>query len=499
MNELKNKDIDNVLDQLFDIIQNYIYENNNDKSKVVEYKTPSELKTELSLTIPEKGINEKELISEVNTYLKYSVKTANKQFFNQLYSGFTLAGFISEVITALSNTSMYTYEVAPAATLIEKEVIGKMCKIAGFKNGSGIFVTGGSNANLIAMFSARNKIYSIGKSNGLFNSRQLTAFVSDQAHYSFGTAANLLGIGSENLIKVRSDQNGKMIPENLEQALIHSLQRGELPFFISATAGTTMLGAFDDFNEISKIAEKYNCHFHIDGSFGASIILSKEKRYLFRGLENADSFAWNPHKLMNVPMVASVILFNDSKALKSNLTKLNTNYIFHDNEDEICDLGESSIQCGRRNDALKVWLTWKYFGDAGYEKRINHLFELCEYLKEKIEDHCDLELMADIQTLSVCFRFNPLSNDPGIKYDLNDLNLKIREELRKSGRSMVNYGYINQDMAIRFVAVNADVNTKDIDTFFQNFLETAETVKNTIKLNNAKRFDTHIGMAPNAG
>ncbi len=483
-----------ILTELFDVIIDYINDNINKENKVIEYKIPVELKKELNLHVSDSGITENEVLNEVRTYLKYSTKTGNKQFFNQLYAGFTLPSFIGEIITALTNTSMYTYEVAPVATLIEKELIIKMCEIAGFENGSGTFVTGGSNANLVAMFSARNKVFPEGKTQGMYPAKNLTAFVSDQAHYSFGTAANLLGIGSDNLIKIKSDTRGRMIASELEKEIIKSLQKGKSPFFIAATAGTTMLGAFDDFTGINVIAGKYNCHFHIDGSFGGSIVLSKDKKYLFEGLEHADSFAWNPHKLMNVPLVTSVILFNDKHSLKKSLTKLSTSYIFHENEDENCDLGESSIQCGRRNDVLKLWLTWKYFGNTGYEKRINHLFELADYLKKKIVTHKDFELSANVQTVSVCFRYNP-----GKDYDLNALNLKIREELRKSGKSMVNYGYINETLTIRFIAANADTTINDIDIFFKNFSETAMSVRKQIDKNNAKRLNNNTGMAPNAG
>ncbi|MCF6365836.1 MAG: pyridoxal-dependent decarboxylase [Bacteroidales bacterium] len=482
------------LEKLFDIIINYIDDNFKKNNKaIIEYRTPSELKKELSFKIKKAGISDKELLDEVNNYLKYSVKTGDKQFFNQLYSGFNIPGFIGEIITALTNTSMYTFEVAPVATLIEKELINKMCNIVGFKNGSGIFVTGGSNANLIAMFSARNKIFQDGKTKGMYNAKILTAFVSDQAHYSFGTAANLLGIGSNNLIKIKSDENGKMIPQELEKEIIKSLQKGDLPFFIAATAGTTMLGAFDDFGKINEISKKYNCRFHIDGSFGGSILLSKSKKHLFKNAQFADSFAWDQHKLMNVPLASSVILFNENNVLKNNLTKLKTDYIFHENEEDNCDLGESSIQCGRRNDSLKLWLAWKYFGDSGYEKRINNLFKSVEYLKIKIIEHKNFELYAEVQTLTVCFRYNP-----GKEYDLNALNLKIREDLRKSGKSMVNYGYINNQLIIRFVAANADIENNDIDTFFNNFLEIAQTVTKNINNKNADRFSNNNGMAPNS-
>ncbi len=461
-----------VIYQASELIVKYLNNADINNTPTVDYKSPENLKKVFDINISDAGIDYPELFNYLDKYLKYSVNTRNKQFFNQLYAGTNIPGFLGEVFSALSNTSMYTYEVAPAATLIEKYLIKKMCSIAGFKNGSGIFVTGGSNANLIAMFSARNKIFPQGKTQGMQNAPKFTAFVSDQAHYSFGTAANLLGLGSGALIKVKSDKYGKIIPEELEKEILTSKQRNETPFFVAGTVGTTLLGAFDPIYEIAEIAKKYNCYMHVDGSFGGSVILSPKYKYLFKGLEYVDSFAWNPHKLMSVPLVTSVILFNESNVLQNNLTKLSTDYIFHKNEDQNCDLGENSIQCGRKVDALKLWTSWKYYGDKGYEKRINNLFEIAEYFESKVNESDNLELMSERQTLTVCFRYNP-----GNIEDLNKVNLNIREELRKSGKSMVNYGYIEQDLTIRFVVANPEVEKSDIDVFFKNFFETIKQIK----------------------
>ena len=303
----------------------------------------------------------------LDKYLEYSVKTGNKQFVNQLFSGFNFPAFIGEVFTTLANTSMYTYEVAPVATMIETEMIKLMNSYTGYDDGDGIFVSGGSNANLIAMFSARNKVFPEGRFIGYDRNLKLTAFVNEQAHYSFETAANVLGIGAKNVIKVRADKNGKIIPAELDKEIRDSINRGEKPFFVVATCATTLLGAYDPIEEMDEICKTHDIWLHADGSFGGSLILSDNHRHLMKGIEKTDSFAWNPHKLMNIPLICSVLLLKKRGVLQHNITDINADYIFHD-IDMIEDLGTKSIQCGRKVDAVKLWFAWKYFGLEGYSK-----------------------------------------------------------------------------------------------------------------------------------
>ncbi len=152
-------DIETILLKTFDLVKAYYTDHIVNDGPVVEYKEPQKLTDLLQLEINTDGVGYEELFGEIGKYLKYCVHTGNMQFFNQLYAGFNTPAFLGEVFTALTNTSMYTYEVAPAATLVEQELIRKMCKIVGYNDGEGIFLTGGSNANLVAMLSARNKLF----------------------------------------------------------------------------------------------------------------------------------------------------------------------------------------------------------------------------------------------------------------------------------------------------------------------------------------------------
>jgi glutamate/tyrosine decarboxylase-like PLP-dependent enzyme len=462
-----------ILNEVFEKIRQYIESNADNQKPVVEYKSPAELAGLINMQIADAGLAENDFLELVDHYLNYSVRTGNKQFLNQLYSGFNFPAFIGDVLTTLSNTSMYTYEVAPVATEIEKAMISLMNRYSGYENGDGLFVSGGSNANLVAMFSARNRVLPESRFDGYNSIHKLTAFINEQAHYSIETAANVLGIGSKSVIKVKTDEQGRIIPDELEKAIRGSISRCEKPFFAVATTATTLLGAYDPIDEMAEICNKHNIWLHADGSFGGSLILSKKHRHMMKGIEKTDSFAWNPHKLMNIPLICSVILVKQKGTLQYNLTDLNTDYIFHD-IDEIEDLGKKSIQCGRRVDAVKLWFAWKYFGLKGYEQRIDNLMNMAAYAEKLVQKNPRLELMAPMQSFAICFRYIPDE-----EVDLNEFNLNLRETLRKSGQTIVNYGYIGKSLTIRLITANAELEKSDIDLFFKRLTAKAEELEKT--------------------
>ncbi|MFW6249093.1 MAG: pyridoxal phosphate-dependent decarboxylase family protein, partial [Bacteroidota bacterium] len=356
----------------------------------------------------------------------------------------------------------------PVASLIEKEMISMMNSYIGYHQGDGIFLSGGSNANLVAMFSARNKVSPHSRFEGYDKRERLVAFVNEHSHYSFDTAANLLGIGSSNLIKVKTDASGRIIPAELERSVLASIEAGQKPFFIGATCSTTMQGAYDPLHAIADIAEKFGVWFHADGAFGGSIILSDKHKHMMDGIERTDSFAWDPHKLMNIPLICSVILTKRKGVLENNLTDINTDYIYHNNE-EMTDLGEKSIQCGRHVDAVKLWFAWKYYGKIGYDRRIANMIDMARYAEEIVKNHPELEMVSPRQSFTVCFRYRP-----PFEANLDEFNFMVREKLRREGKSMVNYGYVNDQMTIRFVASNGDLEKKDIDKFFDYFWQSAQ-------------------------
>jgi len=212
----------------------------------------------------------------------------------------------------------------------------------------------------------------------------------------------------------------------------------------------------------------------VDGSLGGPALLSPRHRHLLDGLEQADSFVWNAHKLMGLPLICSVFLVRDKGRLLVSNSVEGADYIFHDDDGHgTSDLGPLSLQCGRRVDALKLWLSWKYYGDTGYAERIGRFFDLAEYAEEIVNGTSSLELMAPRSSVTVCFRYRT----PRLE-DLNAFNLQLRRELARSGKSLVNYAYLGEDMAMRLVIANHELTREDVDMFFHNVLSAAESLLN---------------------
>ena len=464
------KDTELILNKAVAILVKYLESKWYPDTKVVNYQTANVLKEKLDLTLPDDGVALEELIPVVKSYLQYSVRTGSTQFFNLLFSGYSIPGILAEMVTSAINTTMHTYEVAPVATLMEIELIKKLNSLVGFNEGEGLMVTGGSNANMIGMLCGRHQVLPEAKFKGLGN-HQLLAFVSEQSHYSYSKAANLLGIGIENLVKVKSDVDGRMIPEALEAAIQQSLSEEKTPFFVGATAGTTVLGSFDPLPPIAEITRKYGLWLHVDGAWGAPVLFSDKHKHLLAGSELVDSFTWDAHKLMGVPLICSAILVKEKGILSKACSGGGTDYLFHDDENESYNLGKISLQCGRKVDALKLWLCWKYYGKKGYQKQIDNLFELANYATEYIRNCDNLELITEPKFLNICFRYiakeNQLENNV-----LDQLNLEIRKRLIHSGTAFVNYANYRGKIIIRLILANSELQKEDLEKFFHNLVKT---------------------------
>ncbi|MBE9060426.1 aminotransferase class V-fold PLP-dependent enzyme [cf. Phormidesmis sp. LEGE 11477] len=444
---------------------------------------PVALKSQLSLDLPDAGKPIKDLQTDIAHYLNNALKTAHHSYFNQLWGGFNAACFMGDVITSAANTSMYTYEVAPIATLIEQTLIAKMSDLVGFEAAEGQFTTGGSNGNLMAMAIARHQALPAIKRSGMANGPRLIAFVSEEAHYSFDKAAHLLGLGTEQLWKVPTDSAGKMSSKALAELIDKAHAQGAVPFFVAGTAGTTVRGAYDPFEEIGAIAREQNLWFHIDGAWGASVLLSPTHRHLMNGANLADSVVWDAHKMMGMTLMCSLLLVKQRGQMLNTFSASGTDYLFHaeaapmaGSTEAPTDFGPATMHCGRRVDALKLWLVWRHLGDRGWEALIDSYFELASQAEAIIQAHPLLELVSARESVNLCFRYLPQN-----RQHADRLTLSVRQALWESGTAMVNYAQVEEKTIFRLVICNNQTRSKDIDQFFEALVAIAQRLEQEMR------------------
>jgi glutamate/tyrosine decarboxylase-like PLP-dependent enzyme len=454
-------DSQDIFERLGEIINKYSSEQQ--KGRFVEYLPPGELRLALDLDKPGGDGDWQALFSWVEKYLAYSVKTSHPGFVNRMWVGANLPSVIGEMVAAISNTSSCTYESAPVSTLMEKYMLQKMLEVVGFENGEGQMTTGSSNANMIAMMAARNITCEGVKRRGLFGEKELFGFVSGDAHYSMDKAANILGLGTEHLIKIPVDSSGRMDIDALEERIVAARESGGIPFFVGATAGTTVRGAYDPLPELLALREKYNFWLHVDGAWGGSVVLSETlRRQYLAGIEGVDSFTLDFHKMLGTALMCNVFLINRRSDILGRVCGAgDVSYIFREGEEEeLYNLGAHSLQCGRRVDSLKWFLDWKFYGQQGFARRIETYHQLCQYGEEIVEDTPELEMVVPRDSFNICFRFKaPVTQ-------VNEFNLALRTKLYESGVSLVGYGYIDSQLALRLLITNKIFGRADIAAFF---------------------------------
>ncbi len=461
-----------IFERLLHILEQYSQKQKH--GQFVEYLDPAELRKELLLEEQEGGEDWDQLFGWVEQYLRYAVKTTHPSYVNRMWAGANLPSIIGEMVTAVTNTSACTYETAPVSTLMEKYMLEVMLKLVGFTNGVGQMTTGSSNANMIAMMAARNLVNSNVKEAGLFGQQELFAFVNANAHYSMDRAAAILGIGIRHLKKIPFDRRGRMDSVALEQKLEEVIAAGGVPFFVAATAGTTVRGAYDPLAPLLALRDKYGFWLHVDGAWGGAAIVSDTLRAEFlQGVEQADSFTVDFHKMLGAALMCNVLLFNKrANILKEICSAGDESYIFRQEPgEEIRDLGTLSLQCGRRVDALKWFLDWKFYGRLGFAHRIEEYLELCRYAEQYVNKTPELEMVVPRESFNVCFRYKVPQG-----LDANEFNRRLRETMHYQGTSLVGTAYVNQVFTLRLLITNKNIDIDAIDRFMQGVVTTGNSL-----------------------
>uniref|UniRef100_A0A8C4LV11 Cysteine sulfinic acid decarboxylase n=1 Tax=Equus asinus asinus TaxID=83772 RepID=A0A8C4LV11_EQUAS len=413
----------------------------------------------LDLELRSHGESREQILERCRAVIRYSVKTCHPHFFNQLFSGLDPHALAGRIVTESLNTSQYTYEIAPVFVLMEEEVLKKLRALVGWSSGDGVFCPGGSISNMYAVNLARYQRYPDCKQRGLRALPPLALFTSKE-------------VGRGTGLHWATDSN--LQPAESETYIL----RGAVPFLVTATSGTTVLGAFDPLEAIADVCQRHGLWLHVDAAWGGSVLLSQTHRHLLAGIQRADSVAWNPHKLLTAGLQCSALLLRDTSNLLKRCHGSQASYLFQQDKfyDVALDTGDKVVQCGRRVDCLKLWLMWKAQGGQGLEQRVDQAFALARYLVEELKKREGFELVMEPEFVNVCFWFVPPSlrgkqGSPDYAERLAKVAPVLKERMVKEGSMMVGYQpHGTRGNFFRMVVANPALTQADMD-FFLNELE----------------------------
>ncbi|MFT5291752.1 MAG: sulfinoalanine decarboxylase [Planctomycetota bacterium] len=432
------------------------------REPVVPPRDPETLRDMLDLELPDQGQDLESVGRRLGDLVRHTPTTASGGFFNQLFGGREPAALLGETVASALNNSMYTYKVAGPQVLVELELIHEMGLRLGFEDADGVFTPGGSLSNLTGMLVARDRVRPHLRTEG-FSGPRLRVYTSEGSHYSVAKAVSLLGIGLDNLVQVAADRRGRMKAAALEEAICSDLAAGHEPMMVNATAGTTVLGAFDPLDELADICEKHGLWLHVDGSFGGSAVLDPDQADLMSGCDRADSVAWDAHKLMGAQISCSVVLLRERGLLAGSLDH-NASYLFQSHDGEL-NPGTRSIQCGRRNDALKLWTLWQSLGNEGLAQRLAGFRKMALDAAQIVHEADDLELVREPEFLNVCFTVYGVSAE------------ELCAELTKRGLAMVGYAMVDGQAVVRLPLVNSQATEDDLRLLFKSLREVAALLR----------------------
>jgi glutamate/tyrosine decarboxylase-like PLP-dependent enzyme len=392
----------------------------------------------------------------MQSVLPYAVGNAHPGFFGWVHGGGTPVGMVAEMLAAGLNANLGGRDQMPIE--VEHQVLQWVRELFQFPDSaSGLFVTGTSGANLIAVLVARTRALGVTvREKGLGGSGELlVAYTSAAAHGCIAQAMDMAGLGVAALRMIAVDADHRMDTDALEQAIAVDLAAGLRPFLIVATAGTVDVGAVDPLPQIAAIAARHQLWFHVDGAYGALGMLSAQVAPQLAGIELADSIAFDFHKWGQVPYDAGFILVRDS-ALHYQTFAAPAAYLQRDSRGMgagspwPCDFGPD-LSRGFR--ALKTWFTITVYGADQLGAMIAETCRLARQFAAQVAAQPELELMAPVALNIVCFRYR--ASDA--------INAEIAADIQQSGIAAPSTTRINGVLVLRAAIVNHRTRADDLE------------------------------------
>jgi aromatic-L-amino-acid/L-tryptophan decarboxylase len=420
----------------------------------------------LTAPLPTEPVPVAELLADCRKMLDQSRHNGHPRFFGYVASPASPVGVYADLLASALNANVTSWRSAPSATRIERNVLGWLAELTQFPAADGVLTSGGSLANLTAvLLASRRALGPIVAREGLRGSQSLTMYVSEEAHHSLAKAADMLGIGTQQVRHIPSDSEYRMDIDALRQALTRDTAAGHRPFLVVGTAGATNTGAVDPLATIGEVAREYSCWFHVDGAYGAPAVMVEELQPMFVGLDRADSLTLDPHKWMYVPLDCGALLLRDANAAPG-VFAASSSAAYIDvagggADEETFAFWDHTLELSRRFRALKVWLVLRAHGTAALAAALREDCRLARVMANAVNSDADLELVAPSSLSVCCFRAVPASHR-GDEQALDVLNAAVLREVQSAGTAYLSGTAVGGRTALRACITNFRTTETDI-------------------------------------
>ncbi len=431
---------------------------------VLSQNAPNDLKAALPETAPEQGEGFPKILEDVEKLILPAVTHWNHPSFHGLFSTSTSSvGIFGELLSAAFDMKAMLWRTSPASTELEEVVLDWLRQMMGLDAGlKGIIYDTASVSTLHAIAAAREGLDLKIRENGMSGRNDLPllrVYTSEQSHSSVEKAVILLGLGQKSLVKIAVDDEFRMRPDKLREAIVADKQSGYLPFCVVATVGTTSTTSIDPVDEIVPVCEEHALWLHVDAAYAGSAAIVPELQNCLKGCERADSIVTNPHKWLFTPFDLSVLYCRHLDLLKKAFS-LVPEYLKTD--ETVTNQMDYGIQLGRRFRSLKLWFVLRYFGQTGLIERIREHVRLANLFKSWIEESDDWEMLAPVPFALVCFRACPKNID-----DLDKLNEDLINEINASGEAYLSHTKLNEKFTIRLSVGSIRVEERHIEKIWK--------------------------------
>ena len=404
--------------------------------------------------------------------IPYSNHLCHPMYLGHQVSAPLPAAVWTEMVTAALNNSVAVREMSPAATAMEHQVIRWMADLVGYGDeAGGTLTSGGTEATFSALLAARAAVLPEAWENGVGDDPPVLV-CGEHAHYAITRAAAELGIGMRSVVAIPS-RNFRMDTAALANRLAELDRDHQRIMAVVATAGSTATGSFDDLDAIARLCDERGIWLHVDGAHGASALLSDRHRDKLRGIERARSIAWDPHKMMLLPLSAGMVLVRSERELDAAYAQ-KAPYLFHGGEEYVWDQGVRSFACSRRTDVIKLWVALQRYGADGIGRLYDHLCALAEALWRKIGERADFVALHQPESNILCFRWTGGCDpdDPA----LDPLNLALRQGYNASGAGWITTTVLDGRRVLRVTIMNPRTTDAHLDRLLDGLAETARAL-----------------------